>query len=447
MFKKLSRNPWIVFSPFLTYYAYVIVKNKWPTLYGDEIRYVDFAKNLTHGFYSPYPAHINLWSGPGYPLILAPFVAIHMPDLYMTMLNAIFQYLAVVFLYKALRLITNYKTALICGLLFAIYPNGLSMLPILYTEALTCCLVSLFAYCVTILYIKQGNQYIVLSGIVLGFLTLTKIILGYVIFICPLICLLLMLVSARKANYIKSIKLFAVAIAICLPYLGYTYYITGKAFYWGNSGGMSLYWMSTPYEHEYGDWKLPALTNKQYPIMFISPDVVVLLKKNHAKEINFILHHNEIQQDELFKQAAISNIKQNPLKFGQNYLYNFSRMLFNFPYSYSYQDGAILGNIIRGSLILWLSVVGIVLTWVNWRRVIFPIKILLLVTGIYLLLSGIVSAFPRQLDVVVPVFLFWFGYLAVNVKKANFKFAEEELDNIQLTELNAMGVVTEDKDG
>ena len=35
-------------------------------------------------------------------------------------------------------------------------------------------------------------------------------------------------------------------------------------------------------------------------------------------------------------------------------------MLFNFPYSYSYQDGAIVGNILRGSLILWTSVLALI---------------------------------------------------------------------------------------
>ena len=41
-------------------------------------------------------------------------------------------------------------------------------------------------------------------------------------------------------------------------------------------------------------------------------------------------------------------------------------MLFNFPYSYSYQDGAIVGNIIRGSLLLWASLIGVAVTFFNW---------------------------------------------------------------------------------
>src|SRR5471030_2896325 len=119
MIKKIIRNPWFIFSPFLFYYAYLIIKNKWPKLYGDEIRYVDFAKNLLHGFYSPSPPHINLWNGPGYPVMLMPFVALKIPALYMTLMNAVYQYLAVVFLYKALKLVSNYKIALVGGLILA----------------------------------------------------------------------------------------------------------------------------------------------------------------------------------------------------------------------------------------------------------------------------------------------------------------------------------------
>ena len=218
-------------------------------------------------------------------------------------------------------------------------------------------------------------------------------------------------------------KILLIAFAVTLPYLAYTYHITGKIFYWGNSGGMSLYWMSTPYENEYGDWKLPELTNNQYPTLFKSVEAVNLLKKNHAKEIQFILKHNEIEQDALFKKIAINNIKRSPLKFARNYFYNFSRMLFNFPYSYSYQDAAIVGNIITGSIILWASLTGIVLTALNWRTIISPVKFVLLITSVYLMLSGALSSYPRQLDVILPVLLFWLGYLTANIKRVDLRFA------------------------
>ena len=441
MIKKFIRNPWFIFFPFLFFYSWYIVKNKWPSLYGDEIRYVDFAHNLIHGFYSPPAPYINLCSGPGYPIILLPLIALHIPVIYITLMNALYQYLAIVFLYKALNLIANNKIALLSGLLLAIYPNALSILPILYTEAFTCFLVSSFIYCIALNYTKENIKYSWIAALILGYLTLTKIIFGYVLIICLVIFLIFFLFKKNKSYYLKPVNILLIAFAVSTPYLAYTYHITGKAFYWGNSGGMSLYWMSTPYEHEYGDWKVPDLSNNQYPVLFKSAETDTILKKNHSKEIAFILGHNEIEQDELFKQKAIGNIKNYPFKFIKNYYYNFSRMLFNFPYSYSYQDGAIVSNIIIGSLILWASLAGMIVTWLNWRRIIFPVKFVLLITGVYLLLSGALSAYPRQLDVIVPVLLFWIGYLIANIKKADLKFStKESLDEINLLELAGNGV-------
>ena len=146
------------------------------------------------------------------------------------------------------------------------------------------------------------------------------------------------------------------------------------------------------------------------------------MRKDHLKEVSAILKHNEIEQDELFKRAAIRNIKTKPFKFISNYLNNLSRMVFNFPYSYSYQDAAIVRNILVGSTILWATIIGSIITWVNRRKIIFPVKLALLLTGMYLLLSGTVSAYPRHLDVMVPLLLFWIGYLVSKLKKPEIKF-------------------------
>jgi hypothetical protein len=439
--KKLARNPYFIFLPFLFLYAFVILINKWPTLYGDEIRYADFAWHLLHGYYSPPKPHIDLWNGPGYPLTIVPFMWLKIHSLTITLMNAVYQYLAIVFLYKALKLVTSHKIALLFTLPLAIYPNALSILPIMYTEAFTCFLVSSFIYSLALCYTRGSIKYGIVAGLVLGYLTLTKIIFGFVLLIGLVTCLILLLFKKNRPYHLLSVKVLLIAFAVTLPYLGYTYHLTGKAFYWGNSGGMSLYWMSTPYNNEYGDWKLPELSNNQYPMLFKSPEGASMLKKNHAIEVSFILKHDAIEQDALFKQAAIRNIGNHPFKFIANYYYNCSRMLFNFPYSYSYQDGAIVGNIIRGSLLLWSSLIGIAVTLLNWRRIIYPVKFLLLLTGIYLTLSGALSAYPRQLDVMVPVLLFWLGILAFHLKKPSIRFAEDDMaEDINLSDLKGIGI-------
>ena len=441
MTANLSRNPYIIFLPFLVLYAIVIIVNKWPALYGDEIRYADFAWRLLHGYYSPPKPHIDLWNGPGYPLTIVPFMWLKVHSFTITLMNAIYQYFALIFLYKALKLVTNYRIALWFTLPLAVYPNALSILPIMYTEAFTFLLVSSFIYSLTLCYSRGSIKYGITAGLVLGFLALTKIIFGYVLLIGLIACLILLCFKKNRPYHLLSVKVLLIAFALTTPYLCYTYHLTGKAFYWGNSGGMSLYWMSSPYNNEYGDWKLPELSNNQYPMLFKSPEGALMLKENHAKELKFILKHDEVEQDALFKQAAIRNIKGHPFKFIVNYYYNCSRMLFNFPYSYSYQDGAIVGNIIRGSLLLWASLIGIAVTLLNWKRVIYPVKFLLLLTGIYLGLSGALSAYPRQLDVITPVLLFWLGTLAFHLKKPSIRFAEDDIaEEISLSELKAMGI-------
>ncbi|MBV8389570.1 MAG: glycosyltransferase family 39 protein [Mucilaginibacter sp.] len=438
---KLTRNPYFIFLPFLILYAVVILINKWPTLYGDEIRYVDFSWHILHGYYSPPKPHIDLWNGPGYPLTIVPFMWLKIHALTITLMNAVYLYLTIVFLYRALKLVTSHKIALLFTLALAIYPNALSILPILYTEAFTYFLVSSFVYALTLCYTRGSSKYGIIAGLVLGYLTLTKIIFGYVLLIGLVTCLILLLFKKNRPYHLLSVKVLLIAFAVTMPYLYYTYQLTGKVFYWGNSGGMSLYWMSSPYDNEYGDWKLPELSNNQYPMLFKSPEGAAMLKKNHSKEIKFILIHNEVEQDALFKQAAIRNIESHPLKFIANYYYNCSRMLFNFPYSYSYQDSAVVGNIIRGSLLFWTSLIGITVTLLNWKRVIYPVKFLLLVTGIYLGLSGALSAYPRQLDVMIPILLFWLGILAFHLKKPSMRFAgDESLEDISLSELKGIGI-------
>ena len=430
--KAIFREPYLLFLPLLVYYGYIIKKAKWPTLYGDEIRYVDFAKHLLEGYYSPTPPHINLWNGPGYPILLMPFEALHIPDLYITLFNAVLLYLTLVFLCKALLMVAKFWPSVLLTLAYSFYPGVLSMLPILYTEIFTGFLVAALIYSLMLWYKKGGKLLGITSGLILGFLTLTKIIFGYVLIIGLMIYLILLMIRPTRIYYRKALLVLVVAFGLTIPYLVYTYWLTGKPMYWGDSGGMSLYWMSTPYEHEYGDWKLPTLNNRQYPTSFQSAEVVTILKKNHSADMAMILKHNELQQDELFKQIAIQNIKKNPLKFAANYYNNCSRMLFNFPYSYSFQDAAIGANIISGSLVLWAGLLGMVLTVINRRRIITPLKLLLFITALYLLASAALSAYPRQLIVILPVLLFWWGFLAGRIKKPDLTFTAQSNNEVIL---------------
>ncbi len=69
------------------------------------------------------------------------------------------------------------------------------------------------------------------------------------------------------------------ALIWCVPYLLMTYSLTGKPFYWGSSGGLSLYWMSTPYDTEMGDW-FSKIDVKERPELFHHRDFLSWCDQN-----------------------------------------------------------------------------------------------------------------------------------------------------------------------
>lgn len=423
---SFARNGYLMFSPFLLYYIYYIRHTRWPILFGDESRYTNYANNLIHGFFSPPAPNINLWSGPGYPILLMPFVALHSFVLYMALLNAFLYYLSVVFLYQALKLFVDHKLALLIAFLWAVYPNMIGILSCLFTETLTVFMVTAFIYSIGLFYTKKTNKQLIISGLILGYLVLVKILFGYVILLALLACLVLLIIKKIKTYYLKSVYILLIAFLVTIPYLFYTFHVTRKVFYWGNAGGMSLYWMSTNYDQEYGDWKEMNLHNSQFPIQYGSREGDSILTMDHKQDMALIFQQTEIGRDSLFKKMAINNIRQRPKKFLRNYFYNVSRMLFNFPYSFTYHDAGSIGNIFTGSLIFWASIIAAILSVINWRKMIYPVKFTLLITLTYLLLAGALSAYPRMFDVIVPVLLFWIAIIINNMPISKFRPADNQ---------------------
>jgi 4-amino-4-deoxy-L-arabinose transferase-like glycosyltransferase len=235
-----------------------------------EPRYAMFANNLSHGYYSPrddiepeYPEvrlfqvsvlnreDIYLWSGPGYPIVLLPFVLLRMPWLLARLLNAFFLFGAVLYFYRTLRFYMSERPSLYFSFLLGVYPPFFARLHLLLTETLTVFLICgfMFHFCKLSQNKKGSWTHLLMAGFFLGYLALTKILFGYVI-ITSLTVSLLLYAWKRTDRFKRAVWVCCFALLTCLPYLFYTYSLTGKVFYWANSGGMSLYWMSTPYEGE-----------------------------------------------------------------------------------------------------------------------------------------------------------------------------------------------------
>jgi len=414
--KNFIKNPWFIFLPFLAIYVILVITFPTQLRIGDEIRYCWYADNLTHGFYSPPQPDIILWNGPGYPITLVPIIALQLPDVCLTILNALFMYVSVVLLFIALKKYVSFKVALIFTIFWATYIDMFASIIFVLSESLTALIITLLLYYIVKTFESSSKKHLFISGLLLGYLVLTKIIFAYVILVLLAGLILLWMLNLKNLNYRKGTVIILIAFATTSPYLIYTYQLTGRFFYWGNSGGQQIYWMSTPFPEEYGDWMSPLLNFKNdFNGRFASNDS--LLKVRHQKDMNEIdnLKYKYLfdgtSQDDAFKRFAIRNIKQHPAKYFLNCIANTGRMVFGFPFSYKKESPLTLITMPWKTVLLTFILLCLIPTILNWRKLIFSLRFILIFTLIYLFGSTLVSAYPRMFDVIVPVLLFWIALI------------------------------------
>ncbi|NDA62167.1 MAG: hypothetical protein EBX50_08995 [Chitinophagia bacterium] len=416
--KKISANPWINFLPFLAIYIIIAGITHQNEMQGDEGRYYMFAQNLAAGFYSPKAA-LNLWNGPGYPLVLVPFVWMNSPLLIPVLLNAFFQYVSLVFLFKSLKLLVSSSYSWIFSLCWAFYYVAYKELGWLYTEPLSSCLLCLFLYFfIKFVLSDYAFKYLISAGFFLGYLALTKVIFGYVILIL-LVILLAGFLLFKKQSIVQSAKMVLIALLINIPYLAYTYQQTGKLFYWANSGGMSLYWASTPFEGEWGDWNDDHFT-AYCGYDTIQPCNADLFALHHQADYDSIYQFQGVARDDAFKMKALQNIRQYPGKYLKNCIANAGRLFFGLPFSYQYPRLATLARIPAGAFVFFLCIFSIIS--MLFYRGPYQIILLFLLTLLIVFLGATlaVATYQRMLTVVVPLIflltavqlLFWMHRLS-----------------------------------
>ena len=134
--------------PLLFYYSIVVLILYSNNFWGDESRYVMYANNLLNGHFSPLD-DVYLWTGPGYPIILVPFIFFKLPWLTAKLLNALFLFMAILYFYSALRLYIEERPALFFSYLLGLYYPFLRHIHQLLTEQLAVFLVCgfLFHFC------------------------------------------------------------------------------------------------------------------------------------------------------------------------------------------------------------------------------------------------------------------------------------------------------------
>lgn len=401
MGRRWYSRPWVFLSPFLMLYVIISVANIPAELDGDEPRYVKYAENLLNGFLSPSdPAELDLWSGPGYSMFIAVFLFLKWPLVIIRVLNALLLFTSLLISFQTISLYASRKQALFYSVALGLYYPVFEMLHRLYTECLTWFLISLVVY-LFLKYFKQSSKspkYIALTSLAIAFLALTKVIFGYVIVAMLIISLFLCLIPNFRSAGKKSTLIFLFSLVFCLPYLFYTYSLTNKVFYWANSGGMSLYTMSSPFEDELGDWK---------------NNVYLMTSPNHSAFADSIYQLNPLERDEAFKTKAIENIKNHPTKYLKNWTANVNRFLFSFPFSHTNQTMKL--NLFANMFIIVFILLAGVFAIIRYKRIPTEIILLLLFALIYSFGSSLVSTYLRMFYISVPFWIVFISYVFTNI--------------------------------
>lgn len=405
-------GPWVKYAPFLLLYAFICILLMPHELKGDEPRYIFFAENLLNGFYSPPAPDINLWNGPGYPLFMAVFMFVKVPLAVLPLLNAVLMYLSLMIVERSLSYYVSTKRAFIYTVLLALYFPIYIRIPYLLTESLTWFLLAASTYLVIKLFRSEAHskKTLILASFTIAYLTLTKIIFGYVLLIMICLSLFFWVIPHFRKSALRIFALFSFSLLFCTPYLLYTYKLTNQVFYWGNSGSMSLYTMSTPFKGETGQWYGP---NR----LFENP--------NHAKFADSVYRLNTLERDKAFREKAIENIKAHPKKYLSNVFHNLGRLFF-VPSDYVSGNVSAYLPIIPNLFIVVFMIITVITSILFYKRIPPELIYLLCFVMIYLFGSSLVSTYRRMFMITLPFWTVMFAYVFTRI--ISIKILERKTD-------------------
>lgn len=339
----------------------------------DEATYIGYARNLLHGHYAQ-PNTLNpsafLWHGPGLPAFLAPLVELHVPLGVMRVLAGPVLLFAALCVFGALaRLCVSERAALLATYGLALYLPFFTVIGDIYVEPLATLCLTLAVF----FAIRGGRRDHYGAGVALAALALSRVEYGYVVLAALLLSGVWLLASRRSVAARRSTIAAAVALLLCVPWLGYTYSLTHKPFYWGNSGGDSLFWMTA--QGNLGDWHSGTEVFTVPQLASFRPLFAKLAPLAPAV------------QDERLEHLAALKIRQEPLHYLANVGRNVGRLLFNVPYSFGQakapfsftreKDGAVIYAVPNALL---LGLLALALVTAVRRRIgadLLPIAVLL----------------------------------------------------------------------
>jgi 4-amino-4-deoxy-L-arabinose transferase-like glycosyltransferase len=344
---------------------------------------------LTHGGYAvqdPTDPTSFLWRGPGLPLLIAPFVAIGGPIELLRVLVVSLVPVGVVVLWRALlRSGVSPRLALLGAILVALYLPLLRNVGRVMSEPVAFLCSSLAVLLLIRAYQRGSTRDAVLAGAAIGFLALTRLEFLYVI---PVWTLLVggwwVVRRTHRAAAIAGV----VAIVVIVPWFGYAWKQSGRPLYVSNAGGLSLYWMASPYPQDLGDPWTPGEVQSR-------PELA-----RHRPFFRAIQGRSPVAQDDALRAQAQIWMRHDPRKFAGNVVNNVGRMFFAMPFSFERQSVSILIFELPAVLLLLMVLAAAGLT----RRPVGPWGPLLLLAVGMVLVRLPVGSYPRYLLPTIPIF-------------------------------------------
>src|SRR6266404_382684 len=102
-------------------YLVIVIVASSAAFEGDEAGYVYNATRMIRGP-AVSPQDLRLWWGPGYPILLIPFIVLGVPWIVVKLLNVVFLFGAILYCYALLRRYLDRRTALIITFYLGLYP-------------------------------------------------------------------------------------------------------------------------------------------------------------------------------------------------------------------------------------------------------------------------------------------------------------------------------------
>ena len=374
----------------------------------DEASYVELAGRLVDGFYvtgngdallNADPGSPDLWFGPGLPALLTPLVALGAPLSLLRLTSALVLFGAVLLMYVLLRERWGRRVGLTGAYALGLYLPFLGLLSNLHSEVLAVLFVVVGMLGLARFLDRGGVGWLVVGAAGLAGLALTRVAYGWVLTVA-VIALLAWWLVRRSQSARRSVAVVGLALVLCVPWLAYTYSKTDRLFVWGNSGSLSLYWMTSPHDGDLGDWH-------QAHLVFTDPDL-----RPHREFLESLRGLGLAEQNAEIEREALQNIGDHPLAYAENVVANVSRMLFNSPYSRTQQQTNDIFYAVPNAILLGAAVFC-AFVLLPRRRALPP------QTGVFALLAGtafglhaLVSAYPRMLAPMVPL-LVWLTVLSL----------------------------------